>query len=201
MSSEAGSYVDEEQQYSHDDIESHADYEETASQFSTNCKTHTSNQSEQPPTKHYFHRHNLSGLVLTISLALMYAHAFLSDCALVFTSTAAASDTARLEMVLNLRYLGAACYFVLAGAWPRFLVEWRNAEAPLVVSAVMQTYHALFNKRPLSHVLGIVFVAVACLARGMPLVRIFINPYSTYNCGFRSIYRSDLARVRRFLSM
>ena len=186
-----------EHEYDVEDVEGGVAYDEAYE----DCQRGGCSSDGSGPAAHYFHQHNLYGLILTICLALTYLRAFFVDFVVTCRASSTDSDTMCLRVFLNFRYLGTACYFILAGAWPNYLLRWRNAEAPLLVSAVMQIYHHLLDGTAVAPLLGMLVLTVLALLRHMPLLRIFINPYSAYNLDFRTVYKRDLAMVRGWFSI
>lgn len=81
--------------------------------------------------------------------------------------------------IISLRYLGALFYFLAAQCQPRFLFEQRNAEAPLILSTMMQLYYELNQSvTDLKMVISAVTVIFLCFFRRRPHFRVILNPWT-----------------------
>lgn len=81
--------------------------------------------------------------------------------------------------IISLRYVGALVYFLAVLCQPRFLFEQRNAEAPLILSTVMQLYFE-FSKSATDFKMVIIASSVVLLSlfRRRPYFRVLLNPWT-----------------------
>lgn len=93
-------------------------------------------------------------------------------------------DMMPINLAFKLRYIGVFGYFLTCILRPSFIFECRNAEAPLIVSTVMELYYLLSYKErneapPFVFELFLpVAVSVACFLRRKPYLRMLMNPWT-----------------------
>ena len=83
------------------------------------------------------------------------------------------------ENLLSLRYLGSFLYFLGVLLYPPFIFELRNAEAPILLSTVMQLHYESIQK-PVGVMEMVISSAVLllCFLRRLPYWRCFLNPWT-----------------------
>lgn len=98
---------------------------------------------------------------------------------------------------LRFRYVGAFLYFC-ACFYPKYVYQCRNAEAPVVITTVMQIYYELNNKTAATvfHLSWPVLVAIACILRRNRILRSIMNPWSKDPFEFQRLKR-DMTTIWR----
>lgn len=113
-----------------------------------------------------------------------------------------ADDLLPLTVALRMRYFGAVVYFLSALLYRPYIFEMRNAEAPLIVSTILQLHYTLHcDKDSMSDApvmaVPVVMVAVMCCLRRWPCFRMILNPWTKDKTELVNLVRRAQAAAHR----